>query len=310
MCKSYLKEIVGICIDFMANISLPCISVQDAYYLRQLTVNVFGVHNLATRESTIFIYHEVEGGKGSNEVCTMLNWYIKNKVNKDVKTLYLFGDNCSGHNKNNTMVRMMMQLCEVNRFSNAKLIFPIRGHYFMPNDWDFAIIRRKLRKEERYYTVEEVVELIRNSSKNPNKFSVVKMKIHDFIDYNSWWPKFYKKTCLSDDSYGKKVPKNLKISFMSSKYREMSFSAKEPHSVHCNMNISGLTMDTFRFRNTVHPLELPTKKAYTTLVPMNNKKMDDLRKMLVYIPQVKMAFWNQIYSWPTITGSLDEKVDD
>lgn len=92
-CVREPTKMVGICIDYMANISLPCIPVQDTYYLRQLTVNAFGIHNLATRQSTIFIYHEGEGGKGSNEVCTMLNWYIENKIDKDVKTLYFFGDN-------------------------------------------------------------------------------------------------------------------------------------------------------------------------------------------------------------------------
>lgn len=64
----------------MAKISLPCIPVQDTYYLRQLTVNVFGVHNLATTKCTIFIYHEGEGGKGANNVCTMLDWYIETKL--------------------------------------------------------------------------------------------------------------------------------------------------------------------------------------------------------------------------------------
>lgn len=90
-CVREPTKLVGICIDYMANISLPCIPGQDTYYLRQLTVNVFGIHNLATRQSTIFIYHKGEGGKGSNEVCTMLNCYIENKIDKDVKTLYFFG---------------------------------------------------------------------------------------------------------------------------------------------------------------------------------------------------------------------------
>lgn len=177
----------------MANISLPCIPVQDTYYLRQLTVNVFGIYNLATQQSTIFIYHEGEGGKGSNEVCTMLNWYIENKIIKDVKTLYFFGDNCAGQNKNNTMVRMMMKLCETKRFDDIKLIFLVRGHSFIPNNRDFGIIRRKLRTEERYYTVDEVVELIKNLQKSLKNFLIVQIKVDDFIAYSSWWPKFYKK---------------------------------------------------------------------------------------------------------------------
>lgn len=148
-CAANPHENVGICIDYMANIPLLCIPVKDTYYLRQLTVNVFGVHNLTTRKCTIFIYHDGEVGKGANDVCrpTMLDWYIKNKIDKEVKNLYLFGDNCAGQNKNNTMVRMMMYLCEIKTFNNVKLIFPVRGHSFMPNDRDFGIIRRKSKKK-------------------------------------------------------------------------------------------------------------------------------------------------------------------
>lgn len=118
-------EDVGVCIDYMAYVSLPCIPVQDMYYFRQLTVNVFGIHNLGTRQMTVFIYHEGEGGKGSNKVCTKLNWYINNKIDKDVETLFLFVDNCAGQNKNNSLVRMMMGFCKVKRFKNVKVIFPI-----------------------------------------------------------------------------------------------------------------------------------------------------------------------------------------
>lgn len=95
----------------------------------------------------------------------------------------------------------------------------------MPNDRDFDIIRRKLRSEERYYTLDEVVELIMKSSKIDSKFSVIKMNVNDFIDFHSWWPKYYKKTCLSDDSYGKNVPRNQKRTFAISTYREMTFSS-------------------------------------------------------------------------------------
>lgn len=305
-CVSKPEENVGICIDFMANISLPCIPVQDTYYLRQLTLNVFGVHNLATRGCTIFIYHEGEGSKGSNEVCTMLDWYIKNKIDSNVKKLYLFGDNCSGQNKNNTMVRMMMYLCEIKRFNEVKLIFPVRGHSFMPNDRDFGIIRRKLKKEERYYTLDEVEDLIMKSSKIASKFSVIKMKVHDFINFSSWWPQFYKKTCLSDDSYGKNVPRNQKRNFAISQYREIAFTSKNPNTVQCKVNVAGFITDTFRLRNGEQPIQAPTTKAYASVLPINSKKMEDIRKTLIYIPEDKMDFWNPILSWPVTTASAEE----
>ncbi|KAJ8879583.1 hypothetical protein PR048_020191 [Dryococelus australis] len=55
------------------------------------------------------------------------------------------------------------------------------------------------------------------------------------------------------------------------------------------MNITGLTMDTFRPRNAVQPLEPPSKKAYTSVLPINNKKIDDIRKTLVIEPAIPCA---------------------
>ncbi|KAJ8879582.1 hypothetical protein PR048_020190 [Dryococelus australis] len=66
----------------------------------------------------------------------------------------------------------MMGLCENKRFNDIKVTFPLRGHSFMPNERIFGIIMRKLRKEERYCTVNEVAELIKLPSKNPNKWII------------------------------------------------------------------------------------------------------------------------------------------
>ncbi|KAJ8893107.1 hypothetical protein PR048_005690 [Dryococelus australis] len=195
---------VGICIDFMANVSLPCIPVQDTYYFRQFTVKFFGFHNLASREVTVSIYHYGERGKVANE-----------------NFIHFWGQLCGPKQKQYSGVRMMIGLCESKRFNDIKVTFLDRGHSFMPFDRDFGIIRRKLRKEERCYTVDEVAERVKHSSKNLNKFSIVKMKVEYFIDYSSWWPKFYKRTCLSDDPSGKAVSRDLKMSFTVSKYHEM-----------------------------------------------------------------------------------------
>ena len=57
----------------------------------------------------------------------------------------------------------------------------------MPNlcVYDFEIIKRKLRKVERYYETDEVIDLINSSSKIPEKFTVNKMSFEDFIDYGA-----------------------------------------------------------------------------------------------------------------------------
>lgn len=308
ICKDDLKT-VGISIDFMANVSLPCIPVQDIYYFRQLTVNVFGIHDFGTRKMTAFVYHEGNGGKGCNDVCTMIKWYIDNAINSDIENLYIFGDNCSGQNKNNTLIRFVMALTETKRFKKVILCFPQRGHSFMPNDRDFGVIKRNLRKIERYYTVDEVIEGIVNASKDIERFTVVKMESEDFLDFSSWWPKYYKRSTLSVDSFGKNVPKEQKRTFQLSKYHEMTVESDHPERLLCCTNIGGLTRDIFCLRNLKKPIQLPEERSYKEKKPINVKKMEDLKKTKSYIPEDHKSFWDEIFMWPTATTSADEEID-
>lgn len=105
------------------------------------------------------------------------------------------------------------------------------------------------------------------------------MKTNDFIDYGTWWPEYYKRTCLSDDSYGKGIPKNFKKNFSISKHSAINFSSETPHSVKCKMNIAGLNEDTFKLRNTTTNVnfELPSKVTYDSVLPINIKKMEDIK---------------------------------
>ncbi|CAH1971099.1 unnamed protein product [Acanthoscelides obtectus] len=48
----------AICVDFMQNLTLPVIPVQDTFYLHQLTVNVFNIHDLKSGRTMFYVYHE------------------------------------------------------------------------------------------------------------------------------------------------------------------------------------------------------------------------------------------------------------
>jgi hypothetical protein len=72
--------VLGLCFDYMQNLPLPKIPVQDVFYLRQLWVNVFCVHNMKTRKYVMYVYHEGTARKGPNEVCSFLHDYMKQNV--------------------------------------------------------------------------------------------------------------------------------------------------------------------------------------------------------------------------------------
>lgn len=79
LCKK--NENVGaICMDYMQNLTLPCIPVQETFYLWQLTVSVFCIHNLKNNSVTFFLYHEGIGSKGPNEVSSYLLTFVQTSL--------------------------------------------------------------------------------------------------------------------------------------------------------------------------------------------------------------------------------------
>lgn len=70
------ESFLGICY-YMQNVALPIIPVQEIFYLRQLSVSIFCIHNLKTGKKILFLYHEGHAKKGPNEVCSFLMTYIK-----------------------------------------------------------------------------------------------------------------------------------------------------------------------------------------------------------------------------------------
>lgn len=62
------KSCITLCFDFMMNLSLPKIPIQDIFYYRQLTINVFCVTDLAINKSKLYVYYQGVVRKGPNSV--------------------------------------------------------------------------------------------------------------------------------------------------------------------------------------------------------------------------------------------------
>ena len=60
----------------------------------------------------MYIYQEGEAKKSSEEVCSMIPYYLKTEAPSGTKHLILFSDGPSGQNRNHYMVRFLMNLCD------------------------------------------------------------------------------------------------------------------------------------------------------------------------------------------------------
>lgn len=54
----------------MQNQLLPLIPVQEVFYLRQLRINVFRIHDLKTNKAKLYMYHKGIANKSSDMVCS------------------------------------------------------------------------------------------------------------------------------------------------------------------------------------------------------------------------------------------------
>ncbi|KAL4152920.1 hypothetical protein QTP88_000753 [Uroleucon formosanum] len=114
-------------------------------------------------------------------------------------------------------------------------------------------------------------------------------------------PSSYKKTVNSDETLRRGIHKDDRISFKISSYKHFIFRHRLPGKVEAKTFINGLFSSMFTFRKTNQSPDLPTNKAYPTgKVPINKKKIDDLKKLSEYTTDYS-DFYNIILSWPIST---------
>lgn len=292
------ENTVVLSFDYMQNLPLPKIPVQEVFYMRQLWLNVFCVHNMKTKKAKMYIYHEGEANKSPEEVCSMILHYLKTEVASGTKHLVLFSDGTSGQNKNHSMVRFLMNLCDRGIFETVRHYFPVRGHSFLPCDRDFGCIKRVVRRVDRVYTPNQYAEMILKSSKS-GRFTVHQVT-HDMIyALNTWWPHFYKKTVKSDETSGRGIRKEDMIHFKVSTYKEFYYNNTDRGKVVTKHFIDGFTSSTFTLKKYSAVPELPTEIACPSgKIAINAKKINDLKNLAKYTTGYEY-FFDEILQWPT-----------
>ena len=86
------EDIAAISFDFEQNFPLPHIPTGEVFYLRQVWLYVFGVHDCGKNSATMYCWPENVAHKGSNEVVSCLDSFLCTGSLNGVKRLNLFSD--------------------------------------------------------------------------------------------------------------------------------------------------------------------------------------------------------------------------
>lgn len=142
----------SICFDMQQVQPLPKIPIQEAFYSHQISFYNVCFVDLQNMHPCFYVWTEDQAKRGALEVGSALLDYLR-KVNnypKDCKTLRLFSDGCAGQNKNCHIIHLLSYWLyneAPETLDTILLVFPVRGHSYLPADRVFGRVEKELRKK-------------------------------------------------------------------------------------------------------------------------------------------------------------------
>lgn len=278
-------EVEVLTVDFQQNLPLPVSSTEEVFYKIQLWVFNFCIHLGSTGKSYFYVYDETQGGKGQNEVISMLFHFVKNHMPSDVKELYIFSDNCSSQNKNYMLVQFLYSLVELNRFRLIVHRYPEPGHSFLPCDRSFGLIEINKRKYDKIFVPNDYVQIIKTTSK---KFIVIPVTQDLFLDFKNLQIFFVKH------------PSRKNNKFTLSKYRIVCYKKTDSKTVlETSETVSWPVFFSFDLKNNKvsNPIVLPddNAKLYSGRRPLKKNKFDHVMTLAKnYVPSCDQWFYQDI----------------
>ena len=134
--------------DFAQQLMYPSNPLQPGpiYFKTPRKCGLFGVHCEAIGQQMNYLIDEAcSPGKGADCVVSLLHHFLEH-YGLGEKNLYLHADNCSGQNKNSTMMQYLQWRVMTGLNDSITISFLLTGHTKFTPDRCFGLIKKKFRR--------------------------------------------------------------------------------------------------------------------------------------------------------------------
>jgi hypothetical protein len=275
MLKDKDPKVLILSFDMQKNLCLPKVPDQQAYYSRQLYLHNFTVvqgHSktqLNKNSCTSYCWTEDEFPKGSNQITSAVFHKLNSIDLSPFNKVRLMADACGGQNKNQALLCMCSKwlLDAPKHIKSIEVIFPVRGHSFLPSDRVFGQIEREIRKYDVIANPDKYLEIIGSRS-------TIQKLSQDCPIFD--WLGEAKRVFKATGSWHFKISLSKRFVFKRSIKNELNVLAKGEENYNTSLNKFKTIAKKNYTTNDINPTEIPKGN----MGKVKPAKIEDVKKLL------------------------------
>lgn len=272
--------------DLQQALPVPNLTVGPAFYLRKAWTYNLGIHDCIEDIGYMYMWPENVAKRGSDEIASILYKHFKENPN-GYRKLVVYSDNCTGQNKNWSIVCLWQQLVKEKFFESIEHRFLVVGHTHLPSDRDFAIIEKYKRNYlNQVYTPDDWYQAVLKS-KRKSPFKVIVLQQKDILSFKDLQLQITKKSQTDNKE---------KLNFSS--ICAFKFVQESPNIMFLkhswNQEFKSANIGKRGLRTSISATLSDLKLKYDAPVPLNPKKISNLVALLRYIPPIYQNYYTEI----------------
>ncbi|RUS68512.1 hypothetical protein EGW08_023726 [Elysia chlorotica] len=221
---------------------------------------------------TAVLWHEAIAGRKDEDISSAFHMFIKHL--RDIKTLTMWLDNCSGQNKNWTFFTMLLYLVNNPKYEVEKIQLKYfePGHSFMASDAAHGRIEKQMRNMGKLYDFRDFVEATKGAKCEP-----LQMVFSDFSNWTAGVSQYALKQLGDRRPYLKNM---VSVAFSKGSEEIVYQTAFDQPEIRAKVLKSNFDLATSSGGIRKRPRGIET-----------SKKKDLLEKMLPLMPENRRSFW-------------------